>query len=217
MAAPRRPLKRARTGAALPTHTRPKYKTSAPRAPQEVGYVDLDQAGYACNTTGQIVLIGPIAQGTTVNQRVGKHAQYKSLQLRGYFVNGSASILNAVALMIIYDKRPRETLPAITDIIEAVHPNAMRNTTNESRFKVLKRVDATLLGSSQSSDATHPQEDCSFYLPLKNLPVTFNALSTGAIDDIESGALYLVTIGNVAQGSPDADLSAAVRLRFVDP
>jgi hypothetical protein len=55
-----------------------------------------------------------------------------------------------------------------------------------------------------------------WWLDLKNLPVVYKAATTGAINDIEEGALYLVTVGNIAAGTAAANTSSAFRLRFKD-
>jgi len=50
-----------------------------------------------------------------------------------------------------------------------------------------------------------------------NLEVIFNATNGGTIADISSGALLLVTFGNVASGTrTDANFSLGTRVRFVD-
>ena len=53
-----------------------------------------------------------------------------------------------------------------------------------------------------------------FWLSLGNRPVTFKAAGTGAIGDIEEGALYLVTVGNTAAGTAAAALAASFRMRL---
>ena len=47
-------------------------------------------------------------------------------------------------------------------------------------------------------------------------PVVYKAAGTGAIGDIEEGALYLVTVGQVAAGTAAAAMRVAFRLRFLD-
>jgi len=71
---------------AVPVNPRPKmytaryYQAPAPSkslnrrgvASRETGYVDLAVANYALDTTGSIVLLATVPQGTSVQQRVGK-------------------------------------------------------------------------------------------------------------------------------------------------
>lgn len=181
----------------------------------ETGFVDTAAATYNHDTTGSIVLIPTIAQGAAVTQRIGKKCALKSLQCRGHAVNGATATWNDCTMLIVYDKRPTGSLPGITDILVTANPISMNNDANSGRFKIMKRLDfnmrgtpaATLDGGSRSID---------FFLNLKGLPLNFKAAGTGAIGDIEEGALYLVTVGNRAAGTTAAEFVAGFRTRFVE-
>ena len=96
----------------------PNYRPQLRRAtPLEVNYVDLANAAYGLNTTGTITLIATIAQGASVQQRIGKRAYYKSLLMRGVIIAGSTGTVADASYLIVYDKRPTGALPAITDIL----------------------------------------------------------------------------------------------------
>ena len=188
-------------------------------ASKETGFVDLATAAYNMNTTGSIVLIPTIAQGASVNQRVGKKIKLKSLACRGWIYNDTAASANDVAFLIVYDRRPTGSLPAITDILVAANSAAFNNDANSGRFQIMKRDDFVLLGvpaiGSTMTDCSAVSAD--FYLNLRNLPCTFKAAGTGAIGDIEEGALYLVTVGNNTGGSNNGAFgSLAFRTRFID-
>jgi hypothetical protein len=184
----------------------------------ETGYVDLALTAYAMDTTGTVTLLNTVGQGASVNQRVGKKIVMKGLQCRGYMNTGTTANVNDVALLIVYDKRPTGALPSITDILVSAHSNAMNNDANSGRFRILKRVDAVLMGNAGSAasylDSMYKAND--WWLDLKNLPVVYKAATTGAINDIEEGALYLVTVGNIAAGTAAANTSSTFRLRFKD-
>ena len=55
-----------------------------------------------------------------------------------------------------------------------------------------------------------------FYLDLKGLEVVYKAAATGAIGDIEQGALYCITVGNNTAGTGGATGFMGFRLRFLD-
>lgn len=188
---------------------------------QETGFVDLAAATYAFDTTGSIVLLATIAQGASVNQRVGKKVVLKSIQGRGQAVNGTTAANNDVAFLIVYDRRPTGALPAITDILNTATSKSFNNDANSGRFTILKRWDGMLLGPITGVIATEQLTDCSavstdFYLDLKKRPLNFKAAGTGAIGDIEEGALYLVTVGINAAGTAAASLDMGFRTRFID-
>jgi len=185
---------------------------------RETGFVDLAAAAYAMDTTGSVTLIATIPQGTSVNQRVGKKAVYKSVQARGNWSNNSAATNNDCAMMVVYDKRPTGALPAVTDILVSANSNAFNNDANSGRFVILKRHDDVLVGNNTAAanytEAMYKSQD--FFLPLKGLPVCYKAGGTGAIGDIEQGALYFVTVGNSVAGTSAAVANMAFRTRFLD-
>lgn len=183
---------------------------------RESGFVDLATATYAMDTTGSIVLIPTVAQGASVNQRVGKKVMWKSIQCRGSYFNGTTGVANDVAFLIVYDKRPTGVLPLITDILVAANSQAFNNDANSGRFRILKRVDDVLIGNTTTPTTGQEDKDCSFFLDLKGLPCVFKAAATGAINDIEEGAIYLVTVGDNAPGTAAAATNLSFRTRFLD-
>lgn len=188
---------------------------------KELGFVDV-AVSSPMDTTGLVTLLNTVAQGTSVNQRVGKKIRMKGLQIRGYAGNGTTATFNDVAFLIVYDKRPTGALPAVTDILVAANATAMNNDANAGRFSILKRWDGMLLGNLSLTGAvanalvenTAVGTDC--YLDLGKREVVYKAAATGAIGDIEQGALYLVTVGANAAGTAAATLVFNSRMRFWD-
>jgi len=187
-------------------------------ASRETGFVDVAAAAYNMDTTGSIVLLNTIPQGASVSQRVGKKVLLKSLQCRGSVAANGTAILNDVAFMIVYDRRPTGSLPAITDILVSASSTAFNNDANSGRFQILKREDYTLTGNPLNATTITERTvvEGSFFLGLKDMPTVFKAAGTGAIGDIEQGALYLLTVGNVAAGTAAATATLAFRVRFMD-
>lgn len=185
-----------------------KYSTS------EVNYVDLPAANYECSTTGSITLLATIPQGVSVNQRIGKKAVYKSLLLRGLLKAGTTGTVGDSAVIVIYDKRPSGVLPAITDILTSISSTAFMNDNNTGRFEVIRRIDHILLGNSTTIASGLEAVNIDMYIRLNKRPITFEALGTGAIADIDMGALYLVTVGTGATGTTAPVLAVSARTRF---
>lgn len=191
---------------------------------KESGFVDLALATYQFDTAGgatSITLLATVAQGASVNQRIGKKIVLKSLQCRGYVTNKTTSAINDCAMLIVYDKRPTGALPAVTDILSTATSASMNNDANSGRFVILKRSDFMLIGPVTGVIATQQLTECTsmsadFYLNLKGLPEVFKAAGTGAIGDIEEGALYLVMVGDKAAGTAAAEALLSFRTRFVD-
>lgn len=185
-------------------------------ASRETGYVDLAAAAYAADTTGSCTLIATVAQGASVNQRVGKKILWKSMQIRGQVITGATCTVAGAAYLVVYDKRPTGSLPAITDILVTANSNSFNNDANSGRFKILRRVDCELSGNSTTPATGNEVKDINLYLDLKGLNGVFKAAATGAIGDIEEGALYFVTVGDTAAGATAISIQAGFRTRFVD-
>lgn len=184
---------------------------------KETGFVDFAQDVFEMDTTGQISLIATVPQGASVNQRVGKKIMLKGLQCRGYASNNAAATFNDVAMLIVYDKRPTGSLPAITDILVTANSASFNNDANSGRFQILKRKDCVLTGAPSATTGTESSaKDIDFYLNLRGLPSVFKAAGTGAIGDIEEGALYCITVGNNAAGTGAAAAALSFRTRFMD-
>lgn len=181
----------------------------------ELNYVDLASASYGLNTTGSITLIATIAQGTTVNQRVGKKAQYKSILMRGLVTAGTTGTTADGAALIIYDKRPTGALPVITDVLTAIRSDAFMNDNNTGRFQVIRRFNYTCCGNAATPSTGTEAQNVDEYIKF-NGPITFESAGTGAIGDIDMGALYLITVGNQATGTTSPNLSVSFRVRFTE-
>lgn len=193
------------------------YQPTLRRAtPQEVNYVDLASATYACNTTGSITLIATIAQGASVSQRIGKRAYYKSLLIRGMWTAGSTNTISDGAALVIYDKRPTGALPAITDILTAITTRSFMNDNNTGRFEVIRRFDQCFSGNSATPSTGEEIKNVDEYIKLNKRPITFESAGTGAIGDIDSGALYFVTVGNATGPTNDNSLTVTFRTRYTE-
>lgn len=187
-------------------------------ANRETGYVDLASQVFAGNTTGTIALVATIAQGAAVTQRVGKKVLLKGVQIRGYATADTVTLTTGGVWMLVYDKRPTGALPNITDILDTANSNSFLNDANSGRFKILARRTYSLTGNvttaGQQNDSTFQMID--EYVKLKNLLMVFKAAGTGAIGDIEQGALYLVSVGPTAAGTADMNFQLGCRTRFLD-
>jgi len=166
----------------------------------EENYINITQAATGILFAGSLTLFSTIPQGTSATTRVGKKCFLQRMQIRGQGqMVGGADYSNRVALLLVYDRRPRSTLPAITDILDAANADSLRNEDNRERFQVLWRKDLDLQGrASVQSTATKMMELIEETVII-NCPVVYKALGTGAIADHEQGALYLVQVMTAGQ------------------
>lgn len=183
--------------------------------PNDRGYVDLAAAAYAFNNTGTITLLATIAQGAGVNQRIGKKAMYASIQMRGAVAAGTTGTVSDAAIIFVYDRRPTGALPAITDILVAAAPSAMNNDDNSGRFQIVRRLDFVMIGNITAPAAGGEMFNADMFHKFRR-QVVFKAAGTGAIGDIEEGALYLVTCGSLAAGTAAPTSTLSFRVRFTE-
>lgn len=209
------------TAAGVARHVTPAFQGAVAQAviqekKRNAHFVDLASATYGCDTTGSITLVATIAQGASQSQRVGKKALYKSVQFRGSIYAGASGTVSDVAILLVYDREPTGLLPGITDILNTVNSKSFNNDTNSDRFKIVRRWDAVLTGNSTAPATGNEIQSFDHYVDLRNLPVLFGNLATGAIGDIKMGALYLVTCGSNALGALAPTLECGARTRFID-
>lgn len=186
----------------------------------ETGFVDVANAAYGLTSpsTQGVTLLNPIPVGASVNQRIGKKVALKSLQMRGVIVGlQPLHFFSENTVIIVYDRKPAGALPSVTDILANDNSNSMNNDVNAPRFKIIRRWDHVLLGNIVNSITSTTAVNLDAFVDLKGLPVIYKATGTGTIGDIETGALYLVTLGTgTAVPAAYATLQAAFRIRYSD-
>jgi hypothetical protein len=186
----------------------------------ESHFVDSGQVTSNCDTTGQIQLINTIAQGTTVNQRIGKKLLLQSVRIQAFFQPGTTAIYNNLGAYLVLDRQSNgAAIPAITDILVSVNTNDFPNDAKRSRYKILRRWDCVVSGCAVA--ATNPANDlpslnCNDYIPLKFVMEYNTSATTGVQATIEKGALYIVTVGSAAAGNTAGTFQFYTRTRFTE-
>lgn len=171
------------------------------------------------DSAGDITHVSAIAQGNTINDRDARACRLKSCWIRLYGAVGAS--INTCATYLVWDNQPNKVLPAISDIFlpdpTAVgFPNdfnakSLPNRENAGRFVILKKdlraTPTTSGGAGVIIDeyVTLP-DDCVCQYTLAD--------TTGVITNCISGALYLVTMGELA--APGMFAKGVVRTNFVD-
>lgn len=201
------------------TARRPRPAQSVPRnvSLRGANYADTAFANYACDTTGSVTQLNVVPQSVSTTGRIGKKIALKSIQCHGILGGLSTTQITQASFMLIYDRRPSGALPVVTDILNTASPNSFLNDTNSSRFKVLKREDFTIIGIYGGSTTDKSAYEIDFYykFPKKYSQTSYKALGTGAIADVDEGAIYLLTVGSSA-GTGAASFQSGWRLRFYD-
>lgn len=202
---------------------RPKtqYRAMVPRGPKlapSTNYFDVAYTSYQGNTTGSIALLNTIPNGTTQQTRIGKDIRLKSIEVRGIVNSEASTLISQSAWMLVYDRRPGTALPVIQDVLTNVIWSAFPNDDNVNRFKILCREDYVNVGSGTVPVTDTAAENVHKYykVPAKYAKVAYKSLGTGAIADIDEGAVYLIVVGGNSAGAADTTISLAFRTRFFD-
>lgn len=235
----------ARAGRSIPRPMGPpaSLRTRGP----EIKSVDYPLAAAApyttqISTTASIVLLNGIQEGAGLWNRVGRKIMMKSLHLTGQIYNsGSGTGVNEYCrVMVVYDRQPVvSALPVITDILRgydqagtamataASIPFLGLNMDNADRFTMLRDI-RFVCGQNSASALTDGVPDVVDYvtnrvninefIKLRDLETHYGINAAPiTIANVNTGALYLVTVGNVTLAAPNAfSLAACARLRYYD-
>jgi len=191
---------------------------------------DIGTATYQINTTGSITLLANPALGSDFNNRIGRKVVLKSVYIKGKIQTENSlattagdTVAQQGRFIIFCDMQPNGAAPAVTDLLVAALPSSQLNLNNRDRFKIYSdkeyvfdpyhvNITATTAYASTGRQIYNVKK----YKKL-NLEMIFNATNGGTIADINSGALYMLWIGDVAAGA-NTDLNAIVstRVRYAD-
>lgn len=172
---------------------------------------------FACDTTGTISLISGIATGNDYTMRIGRKTTITAVQMQGYVAPFDTFTNDCLCrIMLVWDKQPNGVLPAISAVLSQATSVSFINLDNRDRFRVISdtrimlgRVDTT---ATQAFSSSYPEE---FHIYKKVNLVTIYDGSSNLIGDINSGALYLLTIGSSAVGTGGI-ATVSTRIRFND-
>lgn len=199
----------------------------------EKKFFDIASGTINISTTASINLLCIPQLGTDFTNRIGRKILIKSVYIRGYvsteaansgFANSLSVGTQLVRMIILADMQPNGAAPAATDILNTADSASQLNANNRDRFKIIKDKTWCLGGTRTSITANEvqavaisPQQFNLKWYKRLNMETIFNAGNAGTIADINSGALYLVFIGNRAAGTNgDSNAFISTRVRFLD-
>jgi len=175
--------------------------------------------------TGTFYLLNGLSLGTSVTTRIGQKVVLKSIHVK-IALNGApfsqtpTVAANRQRVMLIWDNQPNTQTPTISDILEDATAGigivSSQFTGYISRFRILwdERVDLTNLTAANA-----PTINITAYREkfLKtNLMVSYSDTNNGDIQDIITGALFLLVIGASGTAANYGSHQYFARLRYVD-
>jgi len=208
-------LMAARKGARL-GYRKSGYKPRSRVGAMTAKYVDTPNTTYACSTTAVVTHIAIIPQGPDEINRLGRNVLLKSFQMRGELQANTAGVQAMARIMLVYDRQPNRALAAITDILQSGSVYGMKNLDNQDRFVILMDKLFSVIGTNTSVGIESAQRAIQKYIKLGSLVANYQVGATGAIGEVNTGALLLVTIGDMVAGTTAPNFGLITRTRFVD-
>jgi len=194
------------------------------------------QTATSCTTVASIFCINAVSTGSSAFNRIGRKIHMKSLYLQGYFSPtgvAAASVSQFARIMIVYDKQANGAAPAIADVLRdqinntgadanvSVFSSGL-NLNNRERFDVILDKRFTLPGltaafGSNGNGGTANFMNINEYRKLGMRDVQFRSDSVpSTIADIASGALIMITFGDLTAVNAPFNLIFSCRVKYQD-
>lgn len=173
-------------------------------------------------TSGSMTMLSDIAQGDDINAREGNEIMAKRLYCNYSFtVNGSATGVTTVRMIVFIDKEQQGTAPGLSDaaapygvLKHTASTLALMEAKTRKRFKILADR-KWLLGTSTGEDdvASRHEGKIHFKIPRNGLKINYIGTSSAQASQ-GKGNLYCLLISNQATYGPSSSVN--FRLRYYD-
>lgn len=193
----------------------------------------------AISTTATFDVVNLPQEGASFYNRIGRKIMMRSLHLCGQIVRSAAvagTVSEYLRVMVVYDRQPNKAAPAIADLLlnydnaggTVTNSLSSLNMNNAERFAILRdiRIHIPQEGNVAATQQTGIQSIIDYqtnrtnineYIKLKDLETHFaSSTNPSAIGDCTTGALWVVTFGNLAAGTANYQLNYTTRLRYHD-
>lgn len=194
-----------------------KPKGSIPRR-KELKFVDVAAATYVGDTTGTITLLNGIAVGDDFTTRDGRQVTIKSVQVRGRVGPVDAGmVFNKSRLLLVWDNAANGAAATIADVLNAASSQSFPLVNNANRFTILVDRPFTIGGFDTTATQAYSMAPACHDIEIyKRIDSVTQYSGTGAtIASVQNGALYMITIGDVAAGLGSV-FGVTTRVRFCD-
>jgi len=179
-------------------------------SPPEQKFSDTNASG-ASLTTPQVILLNGLAQGTTVNTRIGNRVTFTVAQGRMSFYYNTTTSAPTVRCMLVWDSQANSATATLAEVLQNsgggtnfLSPN---NLNNRDRFKVLWDK------SYQLNDQDGQRKTVKFYKKIK-MVTTYDGTTAG-FGDISTGSLHMYIMSSES-GATFPLVDYYFRVRFID-
>ncbi len=162
---------------------------------------------------GALTCVSQLAQGTTMNTRVGNSVKVQRLEILGRVAcNSSVTTYSVLRIMVIRDMEGQGTAPVGSDVLESVGtsaaPRQPYDWLNRKRFSILHDEIIVLTAISGSNIA----QTFNYSVNLEK-HVLYRGTTAAAASDGE-GSIYVLAISDEATNTPGVGLVA--RITYTD-
>lgn len=214
-----------------------KYSRPIPRLvlPQRANKcVDVLENTTTLNTTASLTLLNGIAQGSAFYQRLGNRFAMRGLLLKAMIVplRTNTALLEGMRMAVVYDRQANGAAPTFSDIFQGRANDGVstdsivlsgQNIDKRSRYIILWDWFQTLpqitVTGNVVTNVGEAANDIFYkiqkFIKIPNLPTQCDGATSG-IGDIETGSLYLITYGSVANLSESHSVNWTARLFYYD-
>lgn len=152
-------------------------------------------------TTGTVLLLNGVAQGTTAITRLGRMIKIRKIQFRlRQELQATSTLSENFRCLIVYDKQTNAAALTSAQVLESDLVISPINLGNQRRFRILYDRTIRCIGTGG------PQSIEFVFSKTYKTPITteFNAGSAGTVADITTGSIYgiFISSGNVGVAAP---------------
>jgi len=214
-----------------------KRQTNPPPKPDLVKYVDFLSTPNQVSSTAVFSLLNAVDNGSDFYQRNNRIINARDVNIRMAFTQTGTVIgwyASDVARVIVFWDSQADATPTAADVLLDVTAAGATSTTNLSnkninnkeRFTILadehyhlpaysitttNQINVVASGQTPNDNEWNP----SFHIKLPSFRTRFNGAGT-TITAINSGALYILTLGSIAVGSSGWAITTTARFSFSD-
>lgn len=163
------------------------------------------------DTTGAIILLNGLTRGNDSDNRIANRIRMLGAEFKGYVDTAANAAPQTGRILIVYDLQSNGTTPTMTDFLQLSASISPMNRDNLNRFIVLH----DLMYTVQEHGVEYRQPHFSFVVEIQR-NCLYGLGNAGTVADIVSGALYIVSIGSIANGADTGSLTFYNRLYYYD-
>lgn len=189
----------------------------------ELKYVDtvLQSNTALYDTTGLATAVNLLAVGDDNNTRDGRQVTIKSVAVNGAVAPLDAATVSVKArTMLVWDNATNSTdttSTIIASVLTSANSCAFPTVANQNRYTILwdshKTIGYFNAAATTAVSASPGSYSIKYYRKMNS--ITQYSGTTAAIGSIQNGALWFITIGDVAAGA-GAVFNGQIRVRYID-